>query len=963
MPESATLTKDTCTHADGFCRQLLEIGENKLTGTLTLVNSEGASKSLLFHSGAIADFDSGEECSFLASALLVTEQVTPRKLRRAQKNSERSGAPLGSALLDMQIFSDEEALEAIQAHVVEEIVEVLSWDIQEVTFTEHDITERIEEFRSELSDHFDLLADPLDVFLEAAERVDAWDLVQDNFDLLLDVFYSTPGTFRYFSEPEEHQAEVKVLSAVDGAKDVAEVIAESGLDPFHATRIVRQLISDGDIELINPVQMFQLGSEKVSEGHLEKARKLFQRARDRGLNDFDIDIRLAETLEKLGHNDEAAHYYHEYSTKCLSQLRIDEAVGSLQRVVKIYPQDIQSHENLLGIFLQHKRIPEALKTAYILADFKVSSGDPYGALDMLTRLRNDAAGDPEYHHKIIELAELCKDERLRQEARVALARTYHEREDVQQELETYQKMFCEGDQSLEVRTRLIELHRKRGNQQKALNHINAILALGGKNRVTDKNVLQTLHETAFEVNPGDTRSCRWLVKYYQETNEKKKAAGVLKSWLSEQQKGGQFEEVAAALDQLIELEDSYEHRWALAKVLKKLGKVEDSHRELRSLANLAARKKEHSEAVRALDHILENLPLDLETRKAQVELFEARGEREMAAEKLKDLATLEVFAGHIQEAEECCQRFLAIRPDDGEVVEKLAVLCLERGDQRKAAEQFLKAARIHLDSKNIGLARRALGRLLRLAPRHQEGSALLKELRAGEERLDSHTPETPVRPSKPLPPVSTTLSTPSATPQPVPPSATPTATSTPRPSPSAPLQIERAPFQQTASVKTTVSGITARLRSLKSGRQAPQRGQETSVESATARLKALKSSGDEPASTPPENEEEGAPQGAPNSSPPSAEPASGGSATSGVKSAAARLKALAGESAPSAASTSPSPAGDTASPQEPEVRAMPVPQSDAGGVPGSAPPTAQFQQKLGASASRLAALRKAAKGS
>jgi len=865
-----------------LCRQFLAIAGKKLSGTLVVSNTEGAYRSFLFHEGAIADLDTDRENELLTEGVLDTGEVNARTLRKAEKISQKHGLVLGGVLLEMNAVSEELVLETFEASVADEMTEVLSWDLDEFLFTPHSPAETLEGFRRCLSDYFDLRADPEELFLEACHRLDLWELIQSNFDILRDVFYATPGTFHYFREPDTYANELCVLGSIDGMKDVEEVVRESNLDPFEAMKIVRLLVQQGEIELVNPVQMFQIGTDLAEEGSLEKAYKLLLRAKERGLNDFDLERRIAQTLDRLGRRTEATRWYLDYATSCLAQLRSNEAIDSLRRVAEIDPDHEIALDKLLEIYVQQKRKDEALEVALQIAGRHESQGRHSAALSMLVDLEPRLRGLSRFHEKVVELAEVCNEPEIAREEKQLLAETFDEHEDVQQALEAYQNMFCAGDDGVEVRLKLIALHRKQGNRQKAIDHVNALLSAAGTRGVQNAETLLTLHTTMLELKPGDSRSSSWLVDRHLETDERDLAIDTLKGWRDELEREEDHEELVGVLEKLTELEGDDADHWSLATTFEKLGRTEDCQRELRRLASLARGERRFDEAARALDRILEKSPLDIETRKAQADLLDARGEKQLAVETLKDIATLETLAGHVQEAEEYCRRVLVADPKAADVVDRLGVLCLESGDRRKAVEQFLKAARIHLDSRDQGRARRTLGRLLELDACNPEGTRLLDEL----DRLETHPGPTRVD-------------------------------RTPAGSCAAP---PRQPFQTPpAIVKTSVSGITTRLRDLKSNDSSDGHTVK-GLGDIAAKLKGL---------------------GSPSSN--------DGAAATNTKSDEER----AGTSTPPAPVPPP-----VDSPQDLLLELPETPPSnDPQQTPGQAPATACIEQKLGSAASRLAALR------
>ena len=952
---------------EDLAERFLGIARNKLTGTL-LVHAEGDRKrQFFFQQGSLADIDTGRPDTLLEAALRDSGVIGEKEIKRARK-SMGAEKTLGAAILDLGIVPEADVAENIRRRLTEEVCEVFDWPLDKVEFFEHEADERLESFYSELTEYYEALADAEEVFLEAAKRLDRWDLVGKHFAVLHDVFYATPSSFRYFREQAKYPDEYAIVSAVDGIKDADELISQSGLDPFVAVNLLRKLRASGELELINPVQMFQLGVEFSGSGNFEKACKLFRRAMERGLDDFDILQKLAQTLDSLDRVEDAVARYVEFGDKCMSQSRLDDAARSLKRAIELDRGSVPAHEKYLEVLLEQKRQPEAAEEAMALADLKVVHRDERGALETLLRVREgNPQASQQLQQKIIALAEATRNWELARKEKEELARKTEQRRDAESEIERYQRRFCEGDDSLPVRTKLAELHLAKGNRPKALEHINAILNLPEKYKVKDEATLLLLHEAVREMKPADLRSNRWLADYHNRKGDKSKAVAVLQSWIASLEREADMEEVVHAYERLLAIDDSSDHRWGLAMALEKINRPNESRRELRSLANLALRKKDFDQATRALDHIMKSAPLDLETRKMQADLLEAREKRISARKKHEEIALLAMLAGNMQDAEQYCRRLPADRPQTAEMVRKLGNLCHEQGDRQKAIEQLRKAVKLHLEHKNFGLAKLALQEILVIDPANPDGAAILTELKARETPPPAPAAAAPAAGPAPKPEASAGAApaagpAPAAAAPPQPPPAAPQTTppktasvhvgrrglvaeqadvaaqaEAPVPPPSAPeekdasphLRYEREPFQPAAPVVTRVSGITAKLKRLKTApaESAQPRSVQVQVKDITSKLRNMK---DGDGSTP-------APAGE------GVKPM----APAALKTAASRLKALAGKKAEEVSvADDPSPTPASA---EPEASTGTAPE---------APPAATQPRKLTGAAAKLAGLRK-----
>ena len=923
-------------------KQILGISRKNRTGTLSLTSADGQEKRVVFVQGYVADIDTGREDTALEAALLRTAAFSDRDFRKAKKLQAKKDVTLASALLEMKIVPEETIVESSQQQVLDEMSEVFHWQLDASDFEEHEEHERLDGFLSDLTEFLEIYIDGEEVVLEGLHAADAWELVVENFIMLRDVYYATPSSFQYFREQESYPEEHAIISAVDGIKDVEEVILLSGLNPFVALKLARSLITSNELELINPVQMYQLGVEAAGTGAPEKAIKLFQRAHERGLDDFDLQLKLAQNHEKINNKAMAIEWYRHFAKKCLSQLRIDEAASSLKRALHLDSDNAEIREKYLSLLQQSNRHEKIAEEVVDLADHKASHGDVEGALQLLLQYQEKDKCDVKLQQKIIKFAEASDNSEVAAREREELAKNLDLLKDVESALEVYQKMFCDGDDSVDVRLKLIELHQKSGNHHKALDHIQYVLNLPKDRDVRDVDTLVRLHKTVRELKPIDLRSNQWLADHYVEVGESEQAAKVLTEWISHLKREGEPEDAEHAYQRLVNLDDKPEHRWGLASILETLGRVSEAQRELRSLADLSIRRKEYDQAMRALDYILKQSPFDIETRKTQAALFELKDDKGMAARKCKEVALLDIMSGNTLEAEQYCRQLLVIDPNDAEMVAKLGGLYEESGDRQKAAEQFLKAAKIHLKGLNYGFCKNATERLLAIEPGHPEGQTLLDEVEAKLEA--SVTPqqvhsqrqvETPATPSQ---------KSPVADPTPVSPAL------------ASPLDNDQKEiFQPTPPIMTNVSKSMARLKRLKEeafkGSSAAMgsgdstssdHGATVSVASITAKLRALK--GDDAANDEPK--------------PAAATPSSGGSvgtqaeggggvttSTNTTRSAeTSSLKSLAGN----AETTAAAPTGGNDS-LEPTAADTPQEISKDG--------QERKQLKLGGAASKLAALR------
>jgi hypothetical protein len=372
----------------------------------------------------------------------------------------------------------------------------------------------------------------------------------------------------------------------------------------------------------------------------------------------------------------------------------------------------------------------------------------------------------------------------------------------------------------------------------------------------------------------------------------------------------------------------------------------------------------------------------------QADLHEAQERRDLALRKNEELGILAILAGNIQEAEQYCRRLPPESPEAGEGSRRLGRLCLEMGDRQKAVEQLVKAAKMHLEHKNYGLCRLALDECIAADPGHAEAAVVLAELKV---RLEPPPP--PPAPVEKAPAKSASRAEAEPAVEEKPAKGKEAAKAKEAPKPAEPVEEEKAasphltydrqPFEPAKPLVTKVSGITAKLKKMKtSGPEeagGPAKTIKTNVKNITAKLRLVKEVGGEgeaPATAP-----DAGPAPAPEAPP---APKKRGSTSirkvepSKLGTAASRLKLLAekkseegsvpsgegeadGEAAAMAAleAAGMGGGGPSAAPAPAEGPAVRVPIPQAASDPGAGASAAPLDSsKLGNFASRLAALRK-----
>ncbi|HNR98523.1 MAG TPA: tetratricopeptide repeat protein [Planctomycetota bacterium] len=900
-------------------RFYLELARRRASGTVCVRLAEGRVVCSL-DQGRIRDlaFDDRGTLERVFAPI-----VTPADLKKAHKLAAKNGISTGEAVLELGLLSDEQAAGAVLGFVTETFARTLVAEEEEISFTP--CAEGAENLPSDLGSSYEIYVPLEELLLKALAQAKAWSFVVENFATLRDVYYATPSAVRFFHHQAEHPAAVAVLQILDGHKDTRDVIEASGLDPFEAFAVVQELAEGGDIELVNPVQLFQLGLAAEESGNWAKALSLYQRALERGLDDFDLQFRLAHACERTGRTAAAIERYLEFADKCARDFRFDDTLRAFRKIIALDAANIPIRRRYIKLLAKYEQKEEAARESLALAEKLHQDARDDEALrllkDALAACPDDAALKERY-------AALCEATGAAEEARQAkeqLAKIYADRKDTSKALEYFQRLFINGDDTLDVRMKLIELHCVQGNREKALQHLDAVLAFGNPYGVRDPETLRGLHQKRCELRPGDRDSSWHLIESALARKDLPAAEKLLREYTARLGAPEERAELIIALKRLLRIApENHEYRWQLAKEHEKSGNDKEAAAALRHAATLCAAAGDLKEAERALREALRVAPFEREAREELIAVLAGMNEKEKRLEAQRGLALIRLLAGELDKAQALCREIAGDRAEDAFLLLLLADACADAGDTRMAVEQYGRAGKMLLAGGNAGLARSCADKLRALgAP-----AAVIDEIQAA---IDQSA-----RPRAAPPPAG--RSAPAA-------SAAPAAPK----SPEAMAADEAFASVKQRVLKRSVSSITRRLRSLTTGKPTGAPAPESVKLSVASAINKLKNITAPQAATPPPAGEAAPRAAAPpaeiNPAPDVIKPAKLG----GLATKLAALKAAKG--------------GPAAQTQPAAGAAAPAVSGEAAPLPAEINPTPDVTKpaKLGGLAAKLAAL-KAAKG-
>ncbi len=234
--------------------QLITLSKKK--GALVIESSEGKG-SIYFKDGGIYFASTPWSEKSWLQKLLTSQKVSNEERERILKDKEKdTSKKVGTALVEKGIFSLEELQSFLVNQIADAIFDLFTW--KEGDFNFEGDQERDDE-------DLGIVADSSKVISEVNARLDEWKKIKK-------IIPSLKMYFKISSSPGEGDKDIslkpkewKVISGLDGRKDISTVSKEVGLSEFETCKILSDVYSKGLIEVAEPPVAEVVEKEKKEE--------------------------------------------------------------------------------------------------------------------------------------------------------------------------------------------------------------------------------------------------------------------------------------------------------------------------------------------------------------------------------------------------------------------------------------------------------------------------------------------------------------------------------------------------------------------------------------------------------------------------------------------------------------------------------------------------------------------------
>ena len=344
--------------------QLLAMG--KKTGCLSVTHRSNFGY-IYFDKGRIAYASIVNRRDRLGDILVKSGTISQAQLDGAvQAQDKERDKRLGEILVGQGLITREELHRQIRTQIEEAVYFLFTWSQGTFNF-EADIKPEEQDFLVSIN--------PESLLLEGARRVDEWSLIEKkvpSFDIVFTI--DEPRVRESAAEltPEQES----LVRLIDGRRDVATLVDESGLGEFDVGKALYGLASAGFLHRVGKTKAAEpavsdarvdehrnLGIAFYKTGMLEEAMREFKRVGDLRENDAGARFYIGLVLMRQGKWPDAANIFHQAASQpgarpavfhnlayALERLgRYQEAHAALEEAVKRGAGDDARLRTSLGV--------------------------------------------------------------------------------------------------------------------------------------------------------------------------------------------------------------------------------------------------------------------------------------------------------------------------------------------------------------------------------------------------------------------------------------------------------------------------------------------------------------------------------------------------------------------------------------------------------------------------------------
>ena len=323
---------------------LQNLGANRKSGTLVVATADRRA-SVQFSAGHVVSYS--DDSAFSVAEWFVCKGIVTREhmdeaLRRRRRAKRKT---LAAILHDLGALDRCEFVRYVEYLVSESVYELLSYQSGSFEFREGalDIDEDNADVRAQ-----DLQIAPAALVMEAARRIDDWELIRRQLPSEQEVYWVEDGKREQLVEATEAPLEKAALELLDGTRTLGDVIHELPYSRFDACSALAELVGK---RVVKPLDTDRAVARAENESDPRKTIARLRPLLEREPGNRELLGRLAEVHGQAGDDEESATYYKRLAARLFEDGERREAVACLKRSLDLNPGDLITWQRLWNCVL------------------------------------------------------------------------------------------------------------------------------------------------------------------------------------------------------------------------------------------------------------------------------------------------------------------------------------------------------------------------------------------------------------------------------------------------------------------------------------------------------------------------------------------------------------------------------------------------------------------------------------
>ena len=337
------------------------ISRIRATGILRLAATDHG-RDVVFADGEIIGlrFRAGEERLGLLRRLILEGRLDANSAANIS-NSKQDSATILAGLIEKGQLSQEDVLDAFQRQAEDELYNLCTWQFADFVFhdaipEEPQIIQEVDACRPQ-----PLKININSLLMESARRMDEWDRLRKVITSEDVVLGHADGREQQLLAESSDYPGSAVVPLIDAVRTVESIIRESVATRLDVYSVLAGLFKNGLVAVLSRDDIIAHGDFQFENKNFHKAAELFRRALSEDPADRATKEKLADCLEQLGEQPEAAGCFAQLALGYLDEGNGTGAVSSANRAVRLASDDPRQRMILVRCLLDTGDQPGAIR--------------------------------------------------------------------------------------------------------------------------------------------------------------------------------------------------------------------------------------------------------------------------------------------------------------------------------------------------------------------------------------------------------------------------------------------------------------------------------------------------------------------------------------------------------------------------------------------------------------------------